>query len=149
VFCAAYQRRYLQGDAWKYEYVIDPAVKRLVDSGTDPEDIEDAYTLAEDPMRRITFQVWVQKYVDQGISSTLNLPAWGTKHNNEGVMEKFGSELIHALPRLRGLTCYPDGARGGQPLVPVEYDYAIQHEGEVFEETVSVCDITGTGSCGD
>ena len=54
--------------------------------------------------------------------------------------------------RLRGFTCYPDGARGGQPLTVVPYQEAKDRLGEVFEESIvthDICDITGHGgSCG-
>ena len=37
---------------------------------------------ASDPERRIKFQADVQDYVDQSISSTINLPAWNSQLNN-------------------------------------------------------------------
>jgi len=42
-------------------------------------------------------------------------------------------------PRLRGLTCYPDGARGGQPLTAVPYYEAKNRTGVVFDETEERC----------
>lgn len=148
VFCVAFKRRYADGKTWKYQYVIDPAAKRLIESGVNPDSIEDAYTLAERPERRIAFQAWLQQYVDHAISSTLNLPEWGSELNNEERVKEFGDMLIHYLPGLRGITCYPDGARGGQPLTPVKYQTAIKHVGEIFVESVDICDITKGGSCG-
>lgn len=148
LFCAAYKRRYLNGKTWEYQYVIDPIVKKLVDSGLTPEEIEDAYTLAKDPERRVAFQVWLQQYVDHGISSTINLPSWGSEYNNEDKVEAFGNMLIKYLPNLRGITCYPDGARGGQPLTTVAYKTAIKHEGQIFYEQGDVCDLTKGGTCG-
>ena len=148
IFCVAYKRRYRKGDIWNYQYVIDPTAKRLIDSGVKPEDIEDAYSLAEDVERRVRFQAWVQKYVDHSISSTINLPAWGTEFNNEQTMQEFGRMLIKYLPNLRGITCYPDGARGGQPLSAVSYRTAIKHIGEIFIEAADICDISRGGSCG-
>jgi ribonucleoside-diphosphate reductase alpha chain len=148
VFCVAYKRRYLKGHVWNYQYVIDPTAKRLIDAGVNPDSIEDAYTLAEDVERRVAFQAWVQQFVDHGISSTINLPSWGSEHNNEHTVQDFGRMLIKHLPHLRGITCYPDGARGGQPLTPVSYRTAIRHVGEVFVEQADVCDITKAGSCG-
>jgi hypothetical protein len=50
--------------------------------------------------------------------------------------------LIKYLPKMRGMTCYPDGARGGQPLTPVKYQTAMKHLGEVFVEATDICDIT-------
>lgn len=155
IFCVAYKRRYLRGNsnAWHYQYVIDPTAKRLIDSGIDPDKIEDAYSLAEDVERRVAFQAWVQQYVDHGISSTINLPAWGSELNNADEVQKLGNIFIKHLPNLRGLTCYPDGARGGQPLTPVKYRTAMKYVGEEFAEVVQeaadVCDITKGGSCGE
>lgn len=148
LFCVAYKRRYRKGNVWNYQYVIDPTAKRLIESGVKPENIEDAYTLAEDVERRVSFQAWLQQYVDHGISSTINLPEWGTEHNNEQTMQEFGRMLIKYLPRLRGITCYPEGARSGQPLTPVSYNTAVKHVGEVFVEAADICEITKGGSCG-
>jgi ribonucleotide reductase alpha subunit len=148
IFCVAYKRRYLKGDLVNYQYVVDPTAKRLIEAGVKPEQIEDAYSLAENVERRVEFQAWMQQYVDHAISSTINLPPWGSALNNESRVEDFGNMLIKYLPKLRGITCYPDGARGGQPLTPVKYQTAIKHIGEVFVEQADVCDITKGGSCG-
>lgn len=149
IFCAAYKRRYLKGTNWQYQYVLDPTAKKLVDSGMNPENIEDAYTLAENVERRVSFQAWLQTYVDHAISSTINLPAWGSELNNDSRVLEFGNMLIKYLPKLRGITVYPDGARGGQPLTPVSYKEASSQLGQVFVENVDICDITKSGgSCG-
>ena len=149
VFCVAFKRRYLSdGVAWKYQYVVDPTAKRLIEAGVAPEHVEDAYSLAQEPERRIAFQAWLQKFVDHGISSTLNLPSWGTEFNNESRVRSFGDMLFRHLPNLRGITCYPDGARGGQPLTNVKYTTAMKHEGQVFVEAQDVCDLSKGGSCG-
>lgn len=148
VFCVAYKRRYLEGSKWVYQYVLDPVAKRLVDAGVNPDSIEDAYTLAENPERRVAFQAWLQQYVDHAISSTLNLPEWGTPLNNEDGVKGFGDMLIKYLPQLRGITCYPDGARGGQPFTRVKYATAMQHKDQIFIEAMDVCDLTKGGTCG-
>lgn len=149
LFCVAYKRRYLKGSTWNYQYVIDPTAKRLIDSGVNSDTIEDAYSLAEDGgERRVNFQVWLQKYVDHSISSTINLPAWGSELNNDSRVQDFGKMLIKYLPQLRGITVYPDGARGGQPLSPVKYSTAIKHIGEIFIEAADICELKGGGSCG-
>jgi len=148
IFCVAYKRRYLKGNVTHYQYVVDPTAQRLIDNGVDPETIEDAYSLAENVERRVAFQVWLQGWVDHAISSTINLPAWGSEHNNEQGVRPFGKMLIKHLPKLRGITCYPDGARGGQPLTPVRHQTAVKHVGEVFVEGTDVCEITKSGSCG-
>jgi ribonucleoside-diphosphate reductase alpha chain len=151
IFCVAYRRRYKgdDGHTTKYQYVIDPTAKRLIDSGVSPELIEDAYTLAEEPERRVAFQAWVQQYVDHAISSTINLPPGGSDLNNENTVRQFGDMLLQYLPKLRGITCYPDGCRGGQPLTRVSYETAVSKVGQVFEEAGDICEISGKGgSCG-
>jgi ribonucleoside-diphosphate reductase alpha chain len=149
VFCVAYKRRYLKGERYCYQYVVDPCAKRLIKDGLCPTKVEDAYTLARDVERRVAFQAWIQGYVDHCISSTVNLPAWGTELNNSDTVRSFGSMLMRYLPQLRGITCYPDGARMGQPLTPVSYEEAVNQEGEeIVEEAMNVCSLRG-GSCGD
>lgn len=137
IFCVAYKRRYLaNGRNWKYQYVVDPTAQRLVDEGVNPNDIEDAYSLSYDVERRVAFQAWIQQWVDHGISSTINLP-YPIEDEDEKL--EFGNMLYGYLPKLRGTTVYPDGARGGQPLTPVSYDEAITQLGVVFEENEEKC----------
>ncbi|KKN23836.1 hypothetical protein LCGC14_0900920 [marine sediment metagenome] len=150
LYAVAYKRRYLKGDKqWHYQYVVDGTAKLLIEQGTDPNSIESALDLANDVERRIKFQADVQDYVDMGISSTINVPQWGTELNNETRVYKFTKTLLSYAHRLRGFTCYPDGARGGQPITAIPYEEAIKHEGKEFkEEFHDVCSLTGGGSCG-
>lgn len=148
IFCAAYKRRYLKGSTWNYEYVLDPTAKRLIDAGLAPTAVEDAYSLAREVERRVAFQAHVQTYVDHAISSTINLPAWGSQLNNEDTVQTFGNMLIRYLPKLRGLTVYPDGGRAGQPFSAVSWEEAANQTGKVFEEGGDVCQLTKGGTCG-
>lgn len=132
LYALATKRRYLKGRKWHYQYVVDATAQRLIDQGIDPDRLETAYDLARDPGRRLAFQAWVQQYVDHGISSTLNLPAVD-EHAFDS--EEFGTILMQHLPRLRGVTVYPDGARGGQPLNVVPYAEAVGFAGVEYEET--------------
>ncbi len=152
LFAVAYKRRYLKnGKDWHYQYVIDGTAKLLIEKyNLNPEDIETAIDLAKDYERRIKFQADIQDYVDMSISSTINLPKWGSELNNDTLVIDFAKTLAKYAPRLRGFTCYPDGSRGGQPLVPVSYQEAKEHEGKEFkEEFHDICDITQRGgTCG-
>ena len=138
LFAVAYKRRYLtDGTKWKYEYVVDTTADQLIrEYGLNPDKIQTAYGLAHDYEKRLKFQADVQDYVDMSISSTINLPAWGSKGNSEADVERFAETLSKYAPRLRGFTCYPDGSRGGQPLTEVPYEEAVKHRGVVFEENV-------------
>lgn len=147
IFAAAYKRRVREaspeGDVIRAEYVVDPTAKRLIDSGVPVENIEDAYILSYDVERRMAFQAWVQKWVDHGISSTINLPYAIT---DEQEVEDFKEVLYKYLPELRGVTCYPDGVRAGQPITPVPLDYALTQSGRYVEETAE--DTCKGGVCG-
>lgn len=136
LFAVAYKRRYLKnGTKWHYEYAVDATAELMIkEYGIKPESIETAYSMSIAPEKRIKFQADVQDYVDMAISSTINLPAWGTAHNNPDLVEDFAATLSRYAHRLRGFTAYPDGSRGGQPITEVEYETAIKHKGVVFEE---------------
>ena len=136
LFACAYKRRYLtDGTRWKYEYVVDHTAETLIrEHGVNPDNIETAYSLSGDYERRIRFQADVQDYVDMNISSTINLPKWGSEANNEDQVDAFAKTLAKYAPRLRGFTCYPDGSRGGQPITEIPYSEAIGHKGVVYEE---------------
>lgn len=138
IFCVAYRRRYLAGGkSWKYQYVIDPTAQRLIDEfNVDPNNIEDAYSLAYNVEKRINMQAFIQSFVDHGISSTINGPY---PIEDEKEADAFAKMLYKYLPSLRGITYYPDGARGGQPLTTVPYEIAIKHRGVVFEEGEERC----------
>jgi ribonucleoside-diphosphate reductase alpha chain len=150
LFAVAYKRRFLtEGTKWKYQYVVDGSAQTLIDQyGVNPEKIESALDLAENYERRIKFQADIQDYVDMSISSTINLPAWGTEKNNESQVQSFTNVLAKYAPRLRGFTCYPDGSRGGQPLTAVPYKEAVAHKDAVYDEIIDVCSLTGGGTCG-
>ncbi len=146
IFCAAYRRHYVRAGKLHYQYVVDPTAKRLLDSGVPEDKIQDAYSISL--KRQLEFRAWVQQYVDHAISGTINVPAWGSEENNPRTVRTTGELLMRYLPRLRGITFYPDGARSGQPLQPVKLATALAHAGKVFVEQADSCDITGGGSCG-
>ncbi len=151
VYAVAYKRRYLVGsNRWKYQYAVDHAAKTLIEEyGVDPQSIESAIDLATDYERRIKFQADVQDYVDMSISSTINLPPRTAQTFS---VDDFSRTLANYAQRLRGFTCYPDGARGGQPLTSVPYKDVVDKLGQEFEESGTevndVCEITGGGYCG-
>lgn len=137
LFCKAYKRRYFKDGTWLSQYVIDGSVKRILEKGAKIENIQDTYDLSF--QQRVKFQADVQNYVDMAISSTCNMPAWGSEENNEKTLEKNAKILLKYAKRLRGFTVYPDGCRGGQPLTRVTLEEASGKEGQVFEENMTEC----------
>lgn len=133
IYALATLRRYLKdGTNWAYQYIIDSMAQRLIDQGLDPSTLETAFDLAQDPERRVLFQAWFQQYVDHGISSTVNLPE---PDQQSFTHQEFGDMLMEYLPHLRGITAYPNGARGGQPLNAVPWEDVKDRVGVEFEET--------------
>ena len=122
----------------------------LIKDGMKEEAIETAIDLSTDPERRIKFQADVQEYVDMGISSTLNLPAWDTEYNNHNLVPDMTQIVRKYAPMLRGLTFYPDGSRGGQPLTVVPYDEAKDKTGKTCEEELEFLTTQScpSGACG-
>lgn len=137
LFCKAYKRRYYKDGVWLYQYVVDGSVKRLLDQGVQLEAIKDSYDLSF--KQRVKFQADVQNYVDMSISSTCNMPQWGTEGNSESDIKKNSDTLLRYAKRLRGFTVYPDGCRNGQPLTRCSLEEALRDEGKVFEETEVEC----------
>lgn len=151
IFATAYKRKWLKNNKERvYEYVIDATVKRLLDDQyiNDPDKIEDAMDLAKNPKKRIEFQWQVQKYVDQSISSTINLPNFNkmSVEEQQEMIIMFKSLFRQYLPELRGITVYSDQSRGGQPLEKVSYYIAKDFEGAEISETSGISCKSGT--CG-
>jgi len=138
LFCTAYKRSFWRGDEYTSEVVIDPVAQRLLADGRHTSTIYDAHDI--DFEQRVKFQAEVQEYVDMGISSTVNLPMWGTDKNNFTNVQEKGDILLKYIKRLRGITVYPDGAIGGQPLQKIPLDEALKmKEGVVIEGMEETC----------
>lgn len=132
-----------ESDERTEHYVVDPTVKRLLDQGyiLPTDDIEDSSTLAYDYERRFAMQAYAQSYTDQAISMTINLPH--VMYDPEE-QRQFGETLYRYLPKLRGITVYPDGAIAGQPIVRVPLAEALGYDFAV-EEDEAKC---ASGACG-
>lgn len=137
LFCKAYRRRYFKDGVWLAQYVVDGSVKRMLSGGVPNDLIKDSYDLSF--KQRVKFQADVQNYVDMAISSTCNMPPWGSDTNNGLTLARNSSTLLKYAKRLRGFTAYPDGCRAGQPLTRVSLDEALKQEGVVFEDKEQEC----------
>jgi ribonucleoside-diphosphate reductase alpha chain len=128
LFAPAYERRYLTKQGFQTEILVDPIAARYWEKGIRLNE----YAHVIDYDTRIKFQHTVQQYVDNGISSTVNLP---DTHQNP---KEFGATLMKYLPGLRGITTFPNGSRGLQPITPVDFEYALKHKTR-FESTDNAC----------
>jgi len=143
IFCKAYKRSYYENETLMYQYVVDPTADRLMNSGIKEADIEDSYDISF--KRRVKFQADLQTYCDMGISSTCNLPAWGSEVNNKETLKENSKVLLSYAKRLRGFTVYPDGARDNQPLQRVTVKTAAKKKNVAIEAKENNCK---DGVCG-
>ena len=151
IYAVAYRRRYLSGSKrWLNQYNVETIAVELQEryglSNEQMDTIESSITLAKEPEKRIKFQYELQKYVDHAISSTVNLPAWGSEENNEELVDSFSGIIKKYAHGLRGLTFYPDGSRGGQPLTPCSWEEAMSKRGVVYEDNTEEQCLSGV--CG-
>jgi ribonucleoside-diphosphate reductase alpha chain len=69
------------------------------------------------PEDHLETQVAIQKYIDGAVSKTINLPK-GTG------ADQLSHLLLQYIRDLKGTTCYVDGSREGQILVPINREEA-------------------------
>lgn len=143
IYSGAYKWRYQSNGIRKEQTIIDPYVLQLVKEGiVNPyEPFKDALSLATpDGFReRVYMQSMIQRFTDNAISSTINLPKWGSEGNNESTLEYYRYVLLTYLPKLRGITVYPDGCRSGQPLTPISIIDALNETGLIEGTEYSNC----------
>jgi ribonucleoside-diphosphate reductase alpha chain len=143
IYSAAYLWRYQSGTERKEQITIDPYVLQLVQSGMiNPyEPFTDALSLAtpEGFKHRVEMQANIQRYTDNAISSTINLPQWGTEGNDKNTLDYYKQVILEYMPYLRGLTVYPAMARSGQPLTKVSLVEALESKGYSIASEYSNC----------
>ena len=103
-------------------------VAKLLDEGFSVQEVEEkvdtAYSLAYKLEERVKFQAHLQGFVDNAISSTLNVP--GYEEYGEFNVDYVKESVFPHLEKLRGLTIYPDGGVGGQPLKHIALSDALR-----------------------
>lgn len=148
IFSPIYERAYKQGDVWKTQVVTDPLFKKYY-LAKDPRKLLCLGAFDVTPEEHIKMQASIQKYVDQSLSKTCNLPE-DTKYEDvkDVVLDYAGS--------VKGFTIYRSGSRGKEPLKAIsikglsdqEIDSIMKSSMEygVEESSPSMCDIT-KGTC--
>jgi ribonucleoside-diphosphate reductase alpha chain len=143
IFAAMYMRRYRVANAWAEQVVLDPLFKEYLEQGKDLSLFVGAYDVT--PEEHMKVQATIQRYIDNAISKTINLP-------NTAQWEDISKVALQYAPYLKGLTVYRAGSKGMEPLqaIPLTEENIQKYaKPEVSTETASaeVCRI-GDNSCG-
>lgn len=101
VFAARYVRRRYTGENLTSTLVYSAEYQKHGDL------VESALEIAPDDHLRM--QATVQRYVDNAVSKTINLPNDYPVESLKGLVEKW-------IPQLKGVTFYRQGSRGDEPL---------------------------------
>jgi ribonucleoside-diphosphate reductase alpha chain len=107
IFAPMYKRRYREGNTWRETVVLDPLFKEALMSGKDASHIVGAYDIT--PEQHMAVQAVCQRYIDNAVSKTINLP-------NNADHAAISSLALKYAPYLKGTTIYRAGSKGREPL---------------------------------
>ena len=136
-----FAKGYLRSDRVSDRAYIHPLTRQYV---TSDDQIPDWFVDASDIKleERLKVQATIQDYIDQAISSTINIPA-DTKP------EDVSDVLLRYIRRLKGVTVYRDGCRSEQVLTKLSDEDILDFiKKEEYEEEITKegrdC---GSGAC--
>lgn len=156
IFSWAYKRRFRDNNVWKETIVVDPLFREYYNlygpGGFDYNIFAGAYDVTPD--EHLAVQAAVQKYIDNSISKTINLPSDSIEDDK---INGLSDTVLKYIAYLKGVTLYRASSKGNEPLeaIPltkenVEKYMSLYEEQENKEELVAdgtVCSINGDG-CG-
>ena len=148
IFAPMYLRRWRHANVWKEQVVVDPLVKEYFDEGKLKEAkgiFVGAYDVA--PKEHMQVQATIQRYVDNCLSKTINLP-------NEATAQDFNEVALGYSQYLKGLTVYRAGSKGNEPLTSlpltdenIEKYLVSEKKVEEAVQSADICSLAG-GECG-
>ena len=147
IFSPMYLRRWRHANVWKEQVVVDPLLKEYFDEGR-LEEAKRIFVGAYDvkPEEHLRVQATIQRYVDNCLSKTINLPT-------EATAEDLNEIALAYSQYLKGLTIYRAGSKGNEPLTALSLtDENINkylNTEEITEglQSGDVCSLAG-GECG-
>ena len=110
IFAPAYVRRWKQNNVTAEMVVLDPLLEEFLKAGKSTGFFVGAYDVT--PEEHLRVQAIAQKYIDQSISKTINLPGNYTTKDLENLILEFSGKI-------KGLTVYKQGSRGMEPITPI------------------------------
>jgi ribonucleoside-diphosphate reductase alpha chain len=144
IFAAMYKRRYRDANVWKSQVVVDPLFKKYIQSGNDLTNFVGAYDVT--PEGHIRMQATIQRYVDNSLSKTLNLP-------KDAKWEEM-SELVLAYSRyVKGFTIYRAGSKATdtevEPLeaIPLTKENLDKYVPDIKNQEVTFAEVANGTAC--
>ena len=147
IFAPMYLRRWRHSNIWKEQVVVDPLLKEYFDNDILKQNKEifvGAYDVS--PEEHMKVQATIQRYVDNCLSKTVNLPSSATAKDLNRLAFDYAQYL-------KGLTIYRAGSKGNEPLTAIPLTdeniakYLTTQEVEEKVESADVCSLAG-GECG-
>lgn len=148
MFAPAYERRFWFNNERKTELVFHPLFAELMKQGKSVDHLVGSSDLTVEQHMKV--QMLVQKYVDNAVSKTINMP------ENYPIADMSDMWLKY-LPFLKGTTFYRENSRGfvnektGQveppPLKPIPIDQAKQQFNASQKQEVAVVSDCVSGVC--
>ncbi len=138
IFAPAYNRRFYKNGIKTSSLVVDPLFREMVLSDQDVTCFESASDIS--PWDHLNMQATWQEHIDNAVSKTINIP------RGEYTVEKLDLLYREFLPRLKGLTIYPEGSREDEPLERLSMDTAINLV-RTQDSEVSISDDCRSGNC--
>jgi ribonucleoside-diphosphate reductase alpha chain len=143
IFAAMYLRRFRVANTWAEEVVLDPLFKGYIDQGKSLDLFVGSYDVT--PEEHMKVQATVQRYIDNAISKTINLP-------NSAQWEDISKIALKYAPYLKGLTVYRAGSKGMEPLqaiplTPENIEKYAKISTSTETTSAEICRI-GDNSCG-
>jgi ribonucleoside-diphosphate reductase alpha chain len=138
IFASAYNRRFYKDGEKTQSLVVDSLFKEMVLADQDVSCFESASDIA--PEDHLRMQLAWQEHIDNAVSKTINIP------QDLYTIERMDALYREFLPKLKGMTVYPEGSRPDAPLerLPLEEALALVRIQDV-EEAIS--DDCRTGNC--
>lgn len=103
MFAPAYERRFWSGEERKTELVLHPLFKQFMDEGRAVDHFVGSRDLSV--RDHLEVQKIIQKYVDNAVSKTINIP-------QDYPIEDMEALWLEYLPYLKGTTFYRENTRG-------------------------------------